>query len=789
MIYSVTALALYLFSWSQYRHHSFASASSIGEVTSLVGLPSGLFADGIGTVAIFSQPAGVNFLPGNTLGLIADSANNLIRQILISTGSVTVWAGNPSAPYGSTNGIGTNSRFRTPQGISISSDGSFGLITDSDNNLIRHVVISTVSITRFAGSGAYGHLDGIGTSSQFNRPYGVCISTDGLFALVAVPYDSLIRHIVISTRLVTTLAGSSDGFANGLGSNARFYGPYGVSISPDGLFALVADSYNNAIRHLVISTGLVSTWAGAQGSYGFTNGPGINATFNNPNDIKISPNGLFALVADSFNRLIRHIVISTVSVTTLAGSPGVSGSTNGIGTNARFFLSFGIAISSDNAVALVTDQYYQSLRQIFIDTASVNAVAGAGISSGSANGIGTNSKFNTLHGVSLSPDDMFALIADSNNNQIRHVVISTRLVTVLAGDLALLSGSANGIGTISKFSSPYGVSVSADGLFALVADTNNHQIRHLIISTASVTTLAGTSYGYVNGIGTNSNFRLPYGVSISPNGLFALVADTYNNALRHIDLLTGSVTTLAGDGSGTSSIFYQPSGVTISPTSTFALVADTHHNVICHVVISTGYVTLLAGDSAFSPGSTNGIGTNSRFTFPFGVSISADGLYGLVGDSNSNLVRRLVISTASVTTLAGSSTGDTNGVGTYARFYSPSGVSLSATGEFGLIADTTNNQIRRVVTNVFTDSPTLSPSRSPTVSPTASPTSSPTVSPTFSLSGKFGFGVLFGDQNILKPGEALLVDYFLSLNQGLSPPLHLLDSADLQIKSLRYQSL
>jgi DNA-binding beta-propeller fold protein YncE len=151
--------------------------------------------------------------------------------------------------------------------------------------------------------------------------------------------------------------------------------------------------------------------------------------------------------------------------------------------------------------------------------------------------------------VSISSNGVFALIGDQFNAQIRHIEISTAAVTLLAGNPTRSSGSTDGVGTDSLFQWPTGVSISTDRVFALVVDQGNHLVRHIVLSTASVTTLAGnpaTGLGFANGVGTNAVFSSPRGVSVSPDGLSALVADTNNQLIRHVVISTGAVTTLTG---------------------------------------------------------------------------------------------------------------------------------------------------------------------------------------------------------------------------------------------------
>jgi DNA-binding beta-propeller fold protein YncE len=358
------------------------------------------------------------------------------------------------------------------------------------------------------------------------------------FSFPTVPASS--RHLtgeLGEVGNVTTLAGgtASSGLTNGVGTIALFNSPVGVSISPDGVYALVTDRSNHLIRQIIISTASVTTLAGGATSSGSTNGVGTIALFNNPYGVSISPDGVYALVTDHSNHLIRQIIISTASVTTLTGGATSSGSTNGVGTIARFYRPVGVIISPDGVYALVADNDNHLIRQIIISTASVTTLAGGAGSAGSTNGIGTIALFKNPRGVSISPDGVYALVADTHNYLIRQIIISTASVTTLAGGTGSF-GSTNGVGTIALFKYPQGVSISPDGVYALVGDTGNHLIRQIIISTASVTTLAGGagSAGSTNGIGTIALFKNPFGVSISQDGVYALVGEESNHLIRQI---------------------------------------------------------------------------------------------------------------------------------------------------------------------------------------------------------------------------------------------------------------
>ena len=154
-----------------------------------------------------------------------------------------------------------------------------------------------------------------------------------------------IRKIVIASGAVTTLAGSagSSGSTNGTGTAARFKYPRGMTT--DGTNLYVADANNQMIRKIVISSGAVTTFAGS-GSQGSTDATGTSASFKSPSGITTDGTNLY--VTDHSNHTIRKIVISTGAVTTLAGTPGTSGSTNGTGAAAKFSSPHGITTDGTN---------------------------------------------------------------------------------------------------------------------------------------------------------------------------------------------------------------------------------------------------------------------------------------------------------------------------------------------------------------------------------------------------------------------------------------------------------
>jgi len=343
-----------------------------------------------------------------TTGARTDSTTLTVVSI---AGIVTTFTGTAGAP-GFTDGIGVAARFNSPRGIATSGMNLY--VSDTSNHTIRKIVIATGQVITFAGTAGYsGFANGTGAAARFNNPQG--IATDGTNLYVADSGNSTIRKIVIATGQVTTLAGTagSSGSTDGTGAGALFNGPLGII--RDGTNLYVADSGNSAIRKIVIATGQVNTFAGAAGAPGFTDSTGAAARFNNPQGIATDGTNLY--VADTANHTIRKIVIATGQVTTVAGIAGSSGSTDGIGAGALF--NGPSAIIRDGTNLYVADTANHTIRKIVIATGQVTTVAGTAGSSGSTDGTGAAARFNDPAGITRDGANLY--VADSSNNTIRRL--------------------------------------------------------------------------------------------------------------------------------------------------------------------------------------------------------------------------------------------------------------------------------------------------------------------------------------------------------------------------------
>ena len=327
--------------------------------------------------------------------------------------------------------------------------------------------------------------------------------------------------------------------------------------------------------------------------------------------------------------------------------------------------------------------------------AIVTTFAGKAGSSGSSDGTGTAALFNSPSAITTDGTNLY--VADSGNNTIRKIVIASGAVTIFSGSANGDSGSTDGTGTAALFNHPSGI--TTDGTNLYVADSGNHTIRKIVIATVEVTTLAGTAgtSGSADGTGTAALFNNPLGVASDVNDVY--VADSGNNTIRKIAIATGEVTTLAGtaeasgatDGTGTAALFNNPADIASDGTNLY--VADSGNNTIRKIVIATVEVTTLAG-TAGSPGAADGTGTAALFNNPLGIATDRTNLY--VADSGNNTIRKIVIAKGTVTTFAGKagSSGSTDETGTAALFNNPVGV--ATVGAVLYVGDTGNNTIRKL---------------------------------------------------------------------------------------------
>jgi sugar lactone lactonase YvrE len=310
-----------------------------------------------------------------------------------------------------------------------------------------------------------GSKDGTGATARFNLPEGIVADTAGNL-YVAEPASATIRKVT-PQGAVTTLAGATGavGYADGQGAAARFNAPSRLDADTQGNL-YVTDTGNSVVRK-VTASGTVGTLAG-NGTCGSVDGRATAAQFCNPKGIALDHWGNL-WIADTGNHTVRRIDPNG-NVSTVAGSPGVCGSTNGSGGDARFCNPQDIDVDQWGNVYVV-DTGNSTIRMINTKGV-VSTLAGQAGQCGSADGSTKVSRLCAPSGIAVEGNDLY--IADTGNATIRRINLDnvTSTVAGVPGQQGIVLGALPG-----GLDRPVGVARAPDGSFALT--THNIVVKLL----------------------------------------------------------------------------------------------------------------------------------------------------------------------------------------------------------------------------------------------------------------------------------------------------------------------
>ena len=251
---------------------------------------------------------------------------------------------------------------------------------------------------------------------------------------------------------ISTLVGDGqDGFLDGLGTNARVSASvWNLQVCARGSKEVIyiVDTDNNLIREMT-ADGEVTTIAGGNGGkdQGFADLTGTSALFDRPQGVACDPANGDLWIVDPYNSLIRKIDYSTKAVSTMAGQLGVYDFADGMGSNAIFGDITHIAYSPATKCFYISDSGNNNIRQITL-LGEVSTVAGSlsGSSTPFLDGIGTLSTFNRPYGISIDPINGNIVVGDQDNHRIRTIDPLSAQVVTIAGN-----GVDNTIGGLGTF--------------------------------------------------------------------------------------------------------------------------------------------------------------------------------------------------------------------------------------------------------------------------------------------------------------------------------------------------
>ncbi len=782
---------------------------------------------------------------GNSL-FIADDDNNRIRRVDLRTNRITTVAGTGSVGFNG-DGTATRANLYSPWGVDVA--GNYLYIADRDHQRVRRVDLSTNTITTVAGTGTYGYSGdgGQATQAHISRPQDVAVGDGYLY--IAQAYHHRIRRVNLSTGTITTVAGTGTAGYSGDGgraTQARLYHPWGVDVA--GNYLYIADRYNNRIRRVNLNTNRITTVAGTGSrSYGGDGGQATEAHLNRPTGVAVD-GASNIYIADTENHRIRKVDTPGVSgiITTVAGT-GTAGNSTGVGVAVRLrspqavevsgnylyisdmgnqvirrleieaptddhgdtpaeatALSAGSSVQgrietsrdvdyfwlqipaqsdveiyttgsldtvgslrdssnaeiagNDNGGAvrnfriarrLAAGVYYIAVRSFGSDTGSYTlhaSVAGGGTppptvsltaSPGSIQRGGSATlRWSSTNAASARIDQGIGNVATSGSRTVSPTATTTYRITVTSADGRTAADSATvtvtatppppppdatgiittvagtrtqgysgdgGQATRARLDNPRGLAVAGNSLF--IADDDNNRIRRVDLRTNRITTVAGTGSVGFNGDGTatRANLYSPWGVDVAGNYLY--IADRDHQRVRRVDLSTNTITTVAGTGTygysgdggqATQAHISRPQDVAVGDG--YLYIAQAYHHRIRRVNLSTGTITTVAGTGTAGYSGDGGRATQARLYHPWGVDVAGNYLY--IADRYNNRIRRVNLNTNRITTVAGTgsrSYGGDGGQATEAHLNRPTGVAVDGASNI-YIADTENHRIRKVDT-------------------------------------------------------------------------------------------
>jgi trimeric autotransporter adhesin len=344
--------------------------------------------------------------------------------------------------------------------------------------------------------------NGPATAATLADPTGIAV--DALTGnLYIVGYlSSRIRMVTKSTGIITTVAGSGlDGYSGdgGPAKSAQLSAPTGVGVDSTRRLIYIADNANNVIRMINMTTGNIFTVAGGKGSgdvpayiegsyyYGTPVGNGdgglaTSATLSNPtrNVVELSSGNIY--IADSGNNRIRLVTRSTGIISAVAGT-GATGYTG------------------DGGLAIQASLMFPT-------------------------------------GIALDPSSSDLYIADSGNNRIRVVKRNNNIISTVAGTGRFGYSGDGVVATAAELNDPRGVSVSASSRYLYIADSGNNCIRMVTLSTGIITTVAGTGAPGYSGDGREAIYALlnnPFSVATDPSSEVIYIADSFNYVVRSVN--------------------------------------------------------------------------------------------------------------------------------------------------------------------------------------------------------------------------------------------------------------
>lgn len=534
---------------------------------------------------------------------ISDTFHNSVRRVDLD-GTITTVAGTGIAGYSGDNGPATSAQLNTPNGIRIDAQGRL-VIADTYNHRIRRVDASGV-ITTIAGTGTAGNsVDGLAaTSTRLSNPNDIAIDATGR-VLIADTYNSVVKRIKSDNTIETVAGTGASGYdgENLAATASRLAFPYNIEVDQNDLL-LISDTANQRIRRVEANNTLVTIAGNGTNGAGAAGLAPLATALDGPQAVHVDSTGR-VLFLDGQNHVLRRIEANnTLSVVTgTVGTLGARGD-GGPASAARINNAHGFTIDPQDRI-YIADTNNERIRRI--DATSITTVAGridpesigvitkarledpqaiavgpsftlvaagsSGVLEAIRNGrveaiagrypqetaTGTlaryrTSSFGTVGGSAIDPNTGVIYFTESSSNRIHKVtqvnpaVPATWTIEVLANTTGT-AGFADGAAAAARFRNPTGLFLDVAANVLYIADTGNHAVRTLNLTTSQVSTIANAShtFGFGGDGGAATAAQLFGPTAVTKCGSDVFIADSSNNRVRRI-IASGVISTVLGDG-------------------------------------------------------------------------------------------------------------------------------------------------------------------------------------------------------------------------------------------------
>jgi sugar lactone lactonase YvrE len=359
--------------------------------------------------------------------------------------------------------------------------------TDVTNSVVWGVAAATGNISIVAGNGTAGFSGdgGPATSAQLNSPNGIAVDGTGNI-YISDSNNSVVREVVASTGLIKTFAGTPGQFGypghigdGGPASSAYLNGPHGVALDAAGNL-YIADSYNNEVRVVSATTGIITSFAG-NGSYYFSceGGQATSASLGQPNTLAFDTAGNLYIASYTMGRVCK-VTAATGILTTVAGNGNRYG-TSGDGGPALSAEIYPLGLALDTSGNIYISNWTGSIREVAVSTGIINKIVGNGYPGYSGDGgSAAAAQLQLPQGIAVDASGNL-YIADSGNYRVREVsppaptatpVISPAAGTYTSVQMATITDSSKGAiiyyttdgsppsNTSSVYSSPIAISAT-----------------------------------------------------------------------------------------------------------------------------------------------------------------------------------------------------------------------------------------------------------------------------------------------------------------------------------------